>query len=343
MVLSENLSATAIPFTMESDGALTHIALDKVTPGNAASSRTLKAILATDPYGNQRLAETEAATVHLDAQNPVMSVELPFSEPVHLEAGQQVYLTLDLLEGPPVRLQTSVIANEHWDDALPQRIDGMDPFGKRYRGLRSNPGGQMSNYDNDTPEKRQALFDWLDEADYIVLSSNRLYGSIPRLPTRYPFTTAYYEALFNGSLGFELAAEFVRYPALGPCQFPDQEIPFPLMEPRFTNARPCSINYPPAEEAFSVYDHPTVLIFAKTPRYSRERAEILLPISLLAEVEWVTPLQYTRGKKAEDDAEKLMMTPQMRAEQEFGGTWSRLFNRSAPQNRSKLWPCCFGG
>ena len=334
MILSKNLSAVAVSFTVENDSTLTHITLNKVSSGDTAGPRTFQAAIAADPYGEQHLAETDATTVNLDTQVSPTSVDLPFSSPVRLTAGQQVYLTLDLLAGAPVRLQTSVIANEHWDDALPQRIDGKDAFGNWYRSLSSSPRGQMNNYDNDTPGKRQALFDWLDEADYIALSSNRLYASIPRLPTRYPFTTAYYEALFSGSLGFELVAEFARYPSLGPCQFPDQEIPFPLMEPRFTNARPCSIAYPPAEEAFSVYDHPTVLIFAKTPRYSRERAEILLPLSLLVDVQWLTPLEATRGKQGSADG--LLMTPQMRAAQESGGTWSKLFDRNAPQNRSQV-------
>jgi hypothetical protein len=40
----------------------------------------------------------------------------------------------------------------------------------------------MNNYDDDTLTKRQQIFDWLDETDYIVLSSNRLYGSIPVCP-----------------------------------------------------------------------------------------------------------------------------------------------------------------
>lgn len=335
IVLSENFPATAIPFTVEADSALTHVTLNKVSPGDVAGTRTFQAIITADPYGEQRLAETQAATVNLGTQVSMAAIELTFSSPVQLMAGQQVYLTLNLLEGSPVRLHTSIIANEHWDDALPQRLNGKDAFGSWYRGLSSSSDGSMHNYDNDTPGKRQELLDWLDDADYIALSSNRLYASISRLPTRYPFTIAYYEALMNGSLGFELLAEFVSYPALGPCQFPDQERPFALMTPRYTNARPCSIPHPPAEEAYSVYDHPAVLLFAKTPAYSRERAEALLPESLLADVQWMTPLQATRSSGQGDHA-ALMMTDERRAEQQAGGTWSQLFTRNAPQNRSQL-------
>ncbi len=99
----------------------------------------------------------------------------------------------------------STVANEHWDWGLPLPVDGYNPFGGMYKGI------EMQNYNEDTPEKREQLYDWLDQADYIFLASNRLYASIPRLPTRYPLTIAYYQALFAGELGFELVADFIVY------------------------------------------------------------------------------------------------------------------------------------
>jgi len=333
-VLSDYTPASITPFIPEYDVAITRITLNKVSALEKIGNRRLLLALMTDPYGTEMLAETTVDFSILASGKHV--VEAPLPTPVNVEAGRTVYLEVTLLEGDAIRLQTSVIGNEHWDDALPQRIDGKDAYGNWYRGLTSSlPDGLMHIYDNDTPEKRLALFDWLDEADYIALSSNRAYASIPRLSMRYPFTTAYYEALFDGSLGFELLAEFVSYPALGPCQFPDQEIPFALQTPRYTNARPCQISFPPAEEAFSVYDHPTVLIFAKTDAYSRAHAETVLPISLLSDVRWMTPLQATRARET-TKSPSLLMTPRMRANQESGGTWSRLFNRNAPQNRSQI-------
>ncbi len=102
---------------------------------------------------------------------------------------------LDLREHPA----GSVIANEHWDDGLPLRVDGKDGFGGfGYQGLTSASDGSMQMYNEDTPEKREQLYQWLNEADYIVLSSNRLWGSIPRLPMRYPMTTRVLQAALRG-------------------------------------------------------------------------------------------------------------------------------------------------
>ena len=99
----------------------------------------------------------------------------------------------------------------------------------------------------------------LDQADYIFITSNRQWGTTTRVPERYPLTTFYYRYLlgcpaykdvlwcysiaepgsFFGELGFELVAVFHSNPRLGPFEFNTQF----------------------AEEAFTVYDHPKVLIF----------------------------------------------------------------------------------
>jgi 4-amino-4-deoxy-L-arabinose transferase-like glycosyltransferase len=181
------------------------------------------------------------------------------------------------------------VANEHWDWGLPLRVDGHDPFGGMYDGL------EMQHYDEDTPAKRTQLFDWLEQTDYIFIASNRLYASISRLPARYPLTTAYYRALFAGELGFELLADFTSRPAIGPLQFPDQETPYPLMPAAYVHqSQSIKIPLPPAEEAFSVYDHPRVLIFGKTPAYSRQLVESVLgAIDVEHAQHGLTPIQAT--------------------------------------------------
>lgn len=334
-ILSSYIPSSFTPFVPEIDSVVTRLTLNKVSVPVKIGERRLRLALTTNIDETNVLAETIVDFTISTSGTHVIEAVLP--RPVALEAGRQVYLEITLLEGESIRLQTSVIGNEHWDDALPQRIDGKDPYGNWYRGLTSAsslPDGLMHIYDDDTLEKRRALFEWLNETDYIVLSSNRAYASIPRLPMRYPFTSAYYEALFDGSLGFELVAEFVSYPSLGPCQFPDQEIPFNVPVPQYTNARSCQIRFPAAEEAFSVYDHPTVLIFAKTEAYAQARAETVLPLSLLRDVRWMTPLQTTRARDKEHRS--LLMTPRIRADQERGGSWRRIFNRNALQNCSQI-------
>ncbi len=110
----------------------------------------------------------------------------------------------------------------------------------------ARPAGLMNLYDEDSAAKRDLLYRWLGETDYIVITSNRLYDSITRLPMRYPLTTRYYELLFAGKLGFELVHEETSFPSLFGITFDDRS----------------------AEEAWSVYDHPVVLIFQKTPAYT---------------------------------------------------------------------------
>ena len=161
----------------------------------------------------------------------------------------------------------STLANEHWDDWLPiGGVDGITSYGDN--GLFKSV--EMRNYEDDTPDKLNWMVDNLTQADYIILSSNRLYGSIPRLPMRYPMTTRYYELLFSGNLGFERIKDFTSYPSLFGIQIPDQS----------------------AEESFSVYDHPRVQIFKKTAAFNPEQVRRLLSEGIAWEsVLHLTPLQ----------------------------------------------------
>ena len=127
----------------------------------------------------------------------------------------------------------STIAVEHWDDALPLPLDGRHP--DRFRQV------QVRVYDPDREAKRAHLIEALSQADLVVLASNRGAATIPRMPQRYPLTARYYAALDDGSLGFDLLARFESRPSLGPWVIDDRE----------------------AEEAFSVYDHPTVSIYGR--------------------------------------------------------------------------------
>ena len=106
----------------------------------------------------------------------------------------------------------SVILKEHWDEGLPN----LQAF--RY----GTPDLEMAMYDPDAPGKVRLISQQLAGADYLVLYSNRLYGTIPRLPERYPASSAYYSLLFAGRLGYDLVRFESTYPELLGLRFVDE-------------------------------------------------------------------------------------------------------------------------
>lgn len=126
------------------------------------------------------------------------------------------------------------LAVEHWDDRVPIR------YGEQYQYQ------EMTIYElPDDAKKWEILLQKLSQSDYIILASNRLYTPLPKLSdckkykVCYPLATKYYVKLFDGSLGFEKIKEFTAYPQLGPWTIVDDS----------------------ADESFTVYEHPKVMIF----------------------------------------------------------------------------------
>jgi YYY domain-containing protein len=146
---------------------------------------------------------------------------------------------------PPAR-----IGNEAWDDGQPLPLPDHDPA--------PYAGPVLAMFDPDSAEKAGNVVRTLKDSDWVAVTSNRVYGNVTRVPEVFPMSRAYYRALFDGRLGFELAADFSSYPSLGPLKFPDDR----------------------AEEQFTVYDHPRVLLFRKTPRFSPQRATQILLASM---------------------------------------------------------------
>src|SRR3989344_867887 len=132
----------------------------------------------------------------------------------------------------------SIISCEYWDDCLPL------PLGqKNYTYYHTET---LTLFDPDTPQKWQKINNQLAELDYLIMSSNRLWGSIPKVPGKYPITTKFYNDLFAGKLRFTKVAEFTSYPTI------------PILNIRI----PDDI----ADESFTVYDHPKVLIFQRSQK-----------------------------------------------------------------------------
>lgn len=161
---------------------------------------------------------------------------------------------LHVYSQPNTRLQASRWVYEHvkagsrlafevWDDPLPVAVDGHDPaeFAQlTYFDAQGEHHG-LDLYSDDTLEKAELLATLLPGVDAIIMASDRLDLSIPRLPARYPLTLHYYQLLFSGQLGFHLAAQFENRPSLLGLTLDDRG----------------------ADESYSVFDHPVVRIFVR--------------------------------------------------------------------------------
>lgn len=214
----------------------------------------------------------------------------------------------------------SVIGFETWDDAL------------RIAPESAITSLSFNHYAEDRPIKRSRLLHWLDQVDYIVLTSNRVHASIYRQPLRYPMANRYYSTLFSGELGFEPAADFLVIPSLGGVAFPDQEDGFApgsfadvsMSTPRYQSM----IRFPAADEAFSVYDHPRVLIFRKKPEFNLDTAShVFADLDLESGLQTLTPAAESRAPTA------LLFNDETAEQVRHSGTWSALFDRDDFLNR----------
>jgi len=222
-----------------------------------------------------------------------------------VEKNDQLTIRFDLAAEPDqwVLFEGGAIANEaSWDDGLPLRLDGYDPYGGIYqRDLN------------------------LHQTDYIAISSNRQWGTLPRISERFPLVTTYYRHLIGcppersvaacfigaeageteGDLGFELVATFSSPPTLGPLVINDQW----------------------AEEAFTVYDHPKALIFRKTDAYNPTHVR-----EIFESVDLDRVLRKAPGHFGHQPAD-LMLPAHRFQRQQQGGTWRERFPPDALVNR----------
>lgn len=140
----------------------------------------------------------------------------------------------------------SVILSEHWDEGLPISVDTQNPSSYNTEAL--------TIYEQDNGGKINYYAEKLSNADYIIINSRRLYGTLMKLHTMYPITSKYYRLLFAGDLGYEKIKEFPSYPQL-----------FGFV-----------INDDASEETFQVYDHPKALVFKNTKRLPKDELQKIL-------------------------------------------------------------------
>ncbi len=219
----------------------------------------------------------------------------------------------------------STILKEHWEEGLP--------------GLYEYEIEELPIYEYDRPSKFRRMSELLAEADYITQYSNRLYGTVSRLPERYPTSREFYRLLFSGELGYTLEAHFTSYPNLLGIGFVDETFKRPDLPPPgdLSEARPypVSINLGYADESFSVYDHPKVLVFRNAERLSAD--EILRHIEEgSGGYPSVDSLAY---REPEPIGRQLMLTPEEVADRQTGGTWTDIIDDGGVAGRvpALLW------
>lgn len=196
----------------------------------------------------------------------------------------------------------SLALKEHWEESLPNL--------GRFR------VEELPLYDSESQAKLDLMAGSLARADYLVFYSNRLYGAIPRLSQRYPITTRYYRLLFSGELGYELAHYEAAYPQLLGLTLRDDTFRRPGLTPPGDLSRLVGINLGYADESFTVYDHPLVLIFQNTERRDADSLRSLLG----------------RGQPPSP----VLLPPADAAAQRDGGTWAELYPTDAIPQKAPL-------
>jgi hypothetical protein len=166
----------------------------------------------------------------------------------------------------------ATIATERWDHQLPLTL----VQDERVRWPGEFQQQALDPYAPDTEGKLRRMLEQLAGSDYVVVASNRLYGSTTRWPERYPLMRRYYEGLFDGRLGFQLVAvpDVDRHPQLGPVALVNDPfgvtgLPSPL-PPERAGPAPVTLNLGRADESFTVYDHPRPLLFRNMARLGAE-------------------------------------------------------------------------
>ncbi|MCY4582911.1 MAG: DUF2298 domain-containing protein [Chloroflexi bacterium] len=204
---------------------------------------------------------------------------------------------------------SNVLTDNHWDEGFP----GLGRFNV----------DQLRIHEGDTPQKVWEAADQIERADYIMSYSNRPWGSILRVPERYPYSSAYYRALFAGDLGFELVHGFARYPTLAGVSFlHDPFTAAGLERPESvpgveTGALSLDLGY--ADENVTNYDHPLVLVWRNVEPLTAAEISGIMFEGDFPEV-----------------PERALLSDEDRTVQQAGGTWTDIFNESAV-NRSAPW------
>jgi 4-amino-4-deoxy-L-arabinose transferase-like glycosyltransferase len=112
--------------------------------------------------------------------------------------------------------------------------------------------------DPSSPVKLREIAQALAKGRWMIIASRRHYRVLPRMQVRFPEMCGYYDALWSGRLGYGPVAKFGRRPALASTLSPEVQ----------------------AEETFTVFDSPEVIVLAKVKQLpAAELAAAILSLS----------------------------------------------------------------
>ena len=124
----------------------------------------------------------------------------------------------------------------------------------------------------ETKSKFRSIVQEVVQADYIVVASNRNYGPVLANPDLFPYGVKYYQGLFGGTLGYKLVLAETRYPYFGGISLRGNPIKSAGIDLN-GNQKYYDTTYSPgvADESFTVYDHPLVLVFHNQSKLGYEQ------------------------------------------------------------------------
>lgn len=316
-----------IPFSPSQDGAVQGVRLASLETARSDPVQIQLSLKAAE--GEETLASVTRTIVQSGQKGGPL--EILFGARPNLAADEAYRLELGISVGGTIAFEGATIVHESsWDDPLPLRVDGYD-IGGRYASsnLELYWSDDEDSDEDDQSDKLERIADSLTNGDYLFISSNRQYGSIARVPSRYPLTTAFYRALFScpaprsvwrcadtarpgeleNELGYELIHVFDRNPSILGFEISDQG----------------------ADESFTVYDHPQAMIFAKSPDFSRGQVIELLESVDISDLHQAAPKEL----RANNAAPNLMLPGARWRRLRQHGTWSELYPAGSPLNRSQ--------
>lgn len=164
------------------------------------------------------------------------------------------YAFFSIYRNPDVRITASSWLEKNAPPSSTILVEGGNMIDIPLRGDFQRISLDFYNLENNL-EDRQKVINTLEQADYFIIQSRRVFLNHQRLKDQFPKTARFYDKLFAGDLGFAQIKEFHSYPQLEvgslKLEVPDEA----------------------AEETWSVFDHPVIRVFKKERLFPKETYE----------------------------------------------------------------------